>query len=155
MTTTIESIRKATQKWVRGFNAIPQTLIQKVYPNMEGLEILVTKRECCNCGGTEFEENEEGELVCASCGELAEGGTTERYDLPMWGTMWTFEERLDDDWARENLEVLRECRFWVYDSDDLGILIGIDGAGYDFYENHWMPLYKARGLQWHTIKQQE
>lgn len=27
--------------------------------------------------------------------------------------------------------------------------IGIDGAGYDFYEAHWIPLYEARGLHWH------
>lgn len=23
------------------------------------------------------------------------------------------------------------------------------GAGYSFYTEHWIPLYKARGLKWH------
>ena len=27
--------------------------------------------------------------------------------------------------------------------------------GYDFYENHWIPLYKARGLQWHETETEE
>ena len=31
----------------------------------------------------------------------------------------------------------------------------IDGAGYDFYESHWIPLYKARGLQWHETETEE
>lgn len=32
----------------------------------------------------------------------------------------------------------------------LGIYIGIDGAGYDFYESHWIPLYTVRGLEYHS-----
>ena len=37
----------------------------------------------------------------------------------------------------------------MYESGEFGYFFGIDGAGYDFYECHWIPLYKARGLQWH------
>jgi hypothetical protein len=146
------NIKEAARYWVRGFNAIPQNLITKAYPylNEDGLEVLVTDKECTYCGNTDFEKNEEDELVCSSCGHSAEEYASEKYDLPMWGTMWTFEEGLDEDWARENLEIMHECGFWVYDSDELGLVFGIDGAGYDFYESHWIPLYKARGLQWHT-----
>ena len=68
----------------------------------------------------------------------------------MWGTMWTFGDSLDDEWARENIEIIQKCGFRVYESDDFGIIFGIDGAGYNFYENHWIPLYKARGLKWHN-----
>lgn len=143
------TIKEACQEWVRGWNAIPQSIIEKAYPNLEGLEILSTEKECGYCGNTEFSENEEGEMVCVSCGHSMEEEGQNRYDLPMWGTMWTFEERLDDDWVSENLEIMRKCGIWVYESDELGIIIGIDGAGYDFYEQHWIPFYKARGLQWH------
>lgn len=38
-----------------------------------------------------------------------------------------------------------ETDLWCVKLDD-----GIDGAGYDFYEAHWEPLYKARGLHWHS-----
>ena len=27
--------------------------------------------------------------------------------------------------------------------------LGIDGAGYDFYDAHWVPLYRLRGFTWH------
>jgi hypothetical protein len=145
------TIKEAAQEWVRSFNAIPQSLIEKAYPNLfeDGLEILVTEKECSYCGGTDFTENEDGEEICSSCERLSEDNTQEQYGLPMWGTMWTFDESLDDDWVRGNLEIMRECGFWVYESDELGILFGINGAGYDFYKSHWIPLYKARGLQWH------
>ena len=36
-----------------------------------------------------------------------------------------------------------------------GYFFGIDGAGYSFYEEHWIPLYKARGLQWHKTEGEE
>ena len=31
------------------------------------------------------------------------------------------------------------------------LLLGINGAGYDFYERHWMTLYRALGYEWHGI----
>ena len=37
----------------------------------------------------------------------------------------------------------------MYKHEEFGYFFGIDGAGYDFYEAHWTPLYKARGLHWH------
>jgi hypothetical protein len=47
------------------------------------------------------------------------------------------------------LAKMTECGFRVYQSEELGIFFGIDGAGYSFYDQHWLPLYNARGLQWH------
>lgn len=71
--------------------------------------------------------------------------------LPMWGTMWTFPEGIDEDWARENLDLVAKCGFRIYEDYETGdIYIGIDGAGYNFYEAHWVPLYEARGLKWHS-----
>lgn len=69
--------------------------------------------------------------------------------LPMWGTFWTFGEWLDEEWTKENLQTITDCGFRIYEQEDFGILIGIDGAGYDFYGAHWIPLYLARGLKWH------
>lgn len=72
--------------------------------------------------------------------------------LPMWGWVWTFDNSLDEEWAREHINEMAKCGFRIYESDELGIFFGIDGAGYDFYANHWIPLYKARGLKWHDEK---
>lgn len=143
----------AVRKWVNEFNTIPLDLIEKAYPNMEGIEVLATERECANCGCTDFtaegsdEEDGEDILTCTSCGG---NEFTQSYGLPMWGSMWTFDSNLDKEWAKRNTETMRECGIWVYESDELGIFFGVDGAGYDFYEAHWEPLYDARGLNWHT-----
>ena len=120
MQRNIITIEDATREWVREFNAIPQSVIIKI------------------C-----------ELDIDSVYELT---TPDEYDdfLPMWSTMWTFGESLDEDWARENIRVMQDCGFRVYESEDFGIILGIDGAGYNFYESHWIPLYKARGLKWHN-----
>ena len=78
--------------------------------------------------------------------------------LPMWGTMWQMTDICDQDWLEEDdgIRILSECGFRVYESDEFGYFFGIDAAGFDFYEAFWIPLYKARGLQWHdpeTVKE--
>ena len=71
--------------------------------------------------------------------------------LPMWGTMWSFSDNLDQYWLEERggLEEMSKCGFRIFKHDFYGCYFGIDGAGYDFYEQHWIPLYLARGLHWH------
>lgn len=73
-------------------------------------------------------------------------------DLPIWLTMWSFSDGFDDRWLKEwgGLEAMSQCGFRIYEHDDFGYFFGIDGAGYDFYEEHWIPLYKARGMEWHV-----
>ena len=77
--------------------------------------------------------------------------------LPMWGWMWAFGDVLDDEWLGrdDNLRVMADCGFRIYEQEDIGYLFGIDGAGYDFYGEHWIPLYKARGLRWHKEKEED
>lgn len=117
---------EAVKKWVSEWNAIPTSLIEKAYYSndyAEGITHLSWR-----------EEDEEQDLYYN--------------DLPMWGTMWTLHE-LDADWIKDNIDQVRKCGIEVYESDELGVFIGINGAGYDFYEAHWLPLYEARGLRWH------
>ena len=75
----------------------------------------------------------------------------------MWGTMWSFGDGCDDWWLEEKngIELMSQCGFRIYESEEFGYFFGIDGAGYDFYESHWIPLYKARGLQWHETETEE
>ena len=72
--------------------------------------------------------------------------------LPCWGIMWNFVESVDEYWLEKGagLTALSECGFRVFYHDDFGYFFGIDGAGYDFFEEHWIPLYTARGLKWHN-----
>jgi hypothetical protein len=87
--------------------------------------------------------------------------------LPMWGTLFIPDdsadfrsiERLlvelpaDDDselaalgasgWRQVADTGVLACEF------DGELLLGIHGAGYDFYSHHWEPLYAALGYRWH------
>lgn len=71
--------------------------------------------------------------------------------LPMWGTLWAFSDPTDIWWLEEKdgIATMSKLGFRIYHHDEWGYFFGIDGAGYDFYEAHWIPLYKARGLHWH------
>lgn len=171
------NIKEATQRWVGEMNTLPQSLLEKAYPNMEGLEELTPvpkKYECEDCHEEfsleeydEVEEDHYGNKTCPSClkdfkerDDLEEDEECEsyiveednydemEYGLPMWGWLWN-PENIDEWWIKENLQEIADCGFRIYESDEVGIMIGIDGAGYDFYESHWIPLYKARGLKWH------
>lgn len=68
--------------------------------------------------------------------------------------MWAFDNSCDIDWLENNMQVMANCGFRIYESKDYGYVFGIDGAGYDFYESHWIPLYKARGFKWHDNEEE-
>jgi hypothetical protein len=71
--------------------------------------------------------------------------------LPMWERMWMFSHFTDNWWLEElnGLQLMADCGFRIYEIEE-GYIFGIDGAGCDFYEAHWIPLYNARGLRWHS-----
>ena len=106
----------------------------------------------------EIKENEDREEIAVieldngeKVEELKEDLSREEDDyFPMWGTMWQFSDFCDNWWLENHLNEMADCGFRIYESDEFGYFFGIDGAGYDFYEAHWIPLYNKRGLQWHT-----
>lgn len=154
--------REAAEKWVNEFNAIESTLLEKIIkcdpdsfreitPLAVGDYVYIDSH---------YTSGEIEDIDYSNEQVVIEGNTynfddvyKEEYGgLPMWGTLWTFGERLDEDWARENLEVMAQCGFRIYEFEDTGTLYyGIDGCGYNFYDAHWIPLYKARGLKWHSV----
>ena len=79
-------------------------------------------------------------------------GEPEYDKFPMWGTMWSFKDSCDTQWLIDNSDKMAELGFSIYDTP-YGYFFGIDGAGYDFFFQHWIPLYKARGLRWHSVNE--
>lgn len=165
--------REAAEAWVREFNMIPQSVVEKLMQVSEYNDIIEITPLCVYdrviCGGAH--SGESGEIVSTNYdGEddlyvISIDGTHEKvilssdefdvdrdYVLPMWGTMWSFGSLLDDDWLEkmDGLQKMANCGFRIYKSEDYQYIFGIDGAGYDFYEKHWIPLYDARGLHWHA-----
>lgn len=168
------TLREAAELWVnRDMTAIPLSVVEKLIKVSEYNDILEETPVSVGCRVWSDEnrdmgevlkifekENEEGEtemfaVVCLDNEEdeielpIEDLTREEEEGLPMWNTMWAFNDPCDQDWVEDNLYTLAACGFRIYESEDFGYIFGIDGAGYDFYEDHWIPLYKARGLQWH------
>lgn len=167
------TIEEAARKWVGEMNAIPYGMIEKLMSIedddiREVTEPAVGDRVYVFNFPEEYAGNEdEGEVEDILHEENAyiiklDDGTSvkvcrndfvvEYYSaLPMWGTLWMFDDSADNWWLEEDdgIKKMSECGFRIYKSEEFGYFFGIDGAGYDFYEAHWIPLYKARGLKWH------
>lgn len=164
-----ENIKEAAQAWVREFSAIPYGLIEKAYlgDNIDSITELTPLS--VNDRIYHFETGDYGYII----GRTEDGKYIVELDsdeeieaesddmemvpdsfLPMWGTMWMFGNSCDERWIedKENRQKMADCGFRIYEIDE-GIIFGIDGAGYDFYESHWIPLYKQRGLNWHKTEE--
>ena len=167
---TFKTIREATEAWVHEMNAIQQGMISRLFQDNPEDWTEVTKPSKYDRVYV-YENGDYGEIteieddiytIELDNGEVIECESSDfeinRDDyLPMWGTMWSFGDSCDDWWLEEcnGIELMSQCGFRIYESEEFGYFFGIDGAGYDFYENHWIPLYKARGLQWHETETEE
>ena len=81
---------------------------------------------------------------CMSSDEGYEEFTNEGGYFPMWGTAFFVNDMGLCHFIDDNREAVCNMGFviMIYDTYD-DMYLGIDGAGYDFYEHHWIPLYKA------------
>ncbi|TWT60970.1 hypothetical protein [Rubinisphaera italica] len=86
--------------------------------------------------------------------------------VPIWGTVFLPTNSIDVQNIEEMLKpIAQEEDSGEYiggewqEVGDTGILaaecdgeliLGINGAGYDFYTDHWAKLYNALGYHWHT-----
>lgn len=118
---------QATKEWLKEWNQYPQWIVEKmVGENYEFFQNI-----------TPYKDDDDNEY--------------EEF-FPIWGTLFEMSDSTDIYWLEENLDEIAECGVKIYsydDGDNQMYLLGIDGAGYDFYENHWVPLYEKRGLKWH------
>lgn len=72
--------------------------------------------------------------------------------LPMHSIFFNHKDFGVEDWIENNLEKVAKCGFRIYRYEETGsIYLGIDGYGYDFYKEHWEPLYDTIGLKWHSF----
>lgn len=162
------TIREAAEMWVKEMNAYPYDMIEKLMhadmcdwqevtvPRI-GDRVYVYDQDYGEI--VKIKRNKDDEVIYSV--KLDNGKTVRRKEgdievdrdslLPMWGTLWSFGDSADDYWLEElgGIQIMSECGFRIYESGEFGYFFGIDGAGYSFYEEHWVPLYKKRGLQWH------
>ena len=171
--TRYTTIKQATEQWVNGFNAIPQDLLMKAYGDDLGELYEVTPLKASdnvyiyplNCAGEVVSVNYEDQTAIVAVDYNHDNTQEYSFDdicsepesyLPMWSTMWTFGDQCDRNWLENGgLQLMAECGFRIYECDELGYVFGIDGCGYSFYNEHWIPLYEARGLKWHDESEEE
>lgn len=64
-------------------------------------------------------------------------------DFPSWAYLW-YPDSWDGPNQLKEAKILSEAGFVVYRSpkiaEHFGLLYGIEGAGYDFFSRHWVPL---------------
>ena len=158
------TLKEATELWVeRDMTQIPRTVIEKL-KQIDVNDISEVTSLCCGdrvyvcseqeSGCLQTKTEDENWIIILDSGKEIETvpDDIERDDydcFPMWGTMWSFKSTWDEDWLEDHLQEMSDCGFRIYESEDYGYVFGIDSARYGFYESHWIPLYKARGLQWH------
>ena len=79
----------------------------------------------------------------------------------MWGTMFIVNDPVDKERIQALLHTVKDEEDDLSGCQEVGqtginafdvdgeLVLGIQGAGYDFYEHHWVPLYEALGYSWH------
>jgi hypothetical protein len=167
-------MRAAAESWIDQFDRVPASVIEKMaqsdeamtYYDSDSLRLVASPRiECTGCDATY-----EGERTLKELHELDQAGRGEACPFcehnagddwmrgcPVnafpcaWGTLFTPRDRLDCEWVLEHAQAVARLGFFVFESEDFGCLLGIDGAGFDFYDTFWIPLYRMRGLQWHEL----
>lgn len=83
-------------------------------------------------------------LECAPDGRLDEESGLYYTEIPMWPVWWEARECLND-FINDHLEEVANLGFIIiYHNDELWGL-GINGAGYSFYDHHWVPLATLYG----------
>lgn len=164
-------IKEAAVSWLLSFNAIPQGMIARLMQNEADVWQEVTMPlvgDCVHvydlCANGEIvksyiKDDEriydielfDSKLICSLPAHAFE--VMYNFPLPMCGTMWSFSDRADNWWLETGIgiEIMSRCGFRIFEHDEFGYFFGIDGIGYDFFEAHWIPLYNARGLQWHLL----
>ena len=180
-----DTMLDACHAWVREFNAIPSSVVEKLM-DIDPYFTEITPPCMYDRVRIIFDEyaGEKGEIIETNANNTAcyyrirldSGKEILKYAddievidqegwLPMHGVMWTFGDSLDEDWAlgrycESHLQDMADCGFRLYESEDFGLIFGIDGCGYNFYgteddPSHWLKLYKARGLKWHRNAEKE
>ena len=179
-----DTLSEACRAWVNEFNAIPVSVLEKL-KDYEGWESVreITPISLYGRVRVIFDEfaGQEGEIIGTKYNgedsmyrvrldkypdnpqiiseDCLEQINCEGY-FPMWGTMWSFGDKIDEEWllgeyCDSHLQEMADIGFRIYESEDFGVVFGIDAAGFDFYEAFWYPLYKLRGLHWHITDDTE
>ena len=131
------------------FNDIRLENLQKVFPYWfeNTLTVEVTDEDIQN-EGYEVEDMDENQI------DDARSEIENQQREVMWGTIFEAKDNTIKDWILNDYEkIITEAGFTIIDLSrenegeyETGVFLGVNGAGYDFYDQHWIPLYKIFGV---------
>jgi hypothetical protein len=124
------TLEEAVQRFMKDFSCIPASLLIDAY------------------------KDNPYELECLNSPEFLEETYIESWPA-MWGTLFKADDHTDEVWIRNNIDKIEEIGLLVYDCKHCGILIGMNSAGHSFLDSYWLPLYRARQLNWHSENEEE
>ncbi len=117
-TTIGPSLREEVEeRFSHDFSAIPLPLLEKAYPNGELSEHIIYPK------GYDF-ENEDEPLY------------------PMWGYVFEANNQFLSEKLEENVNELAEIGIYLMQVNETRVIVFITGCGYDFYDSHWLPMYR-------------
>lgn len=135
-----EQVDEAKEKFAYDFNNIPLSLIEKAYPE-EWFDYIVYPsedyliNEAMSDSGEEWDEVSENDKE-DRIAEVRDGITS------MWGTIFEAKGSFLSEKLLDHIDELAEIGIYVMDGlGELNACLFIAGAGYDFYEEHWVPMY--------------
>ena len=143
----------ACRDWINCyFSKLSTSLLERAYgPTFDDIRILAPSIDDYR---KEFIENGNCDGDCDNCitYECEDCYYGDVPKIPVWAWVFVPDEELDARWIKNHAkEIYEKCGIIVYETDEIGVYLGINGAGYDFYESHWLPLYDLRGLKWHEL----
>lgn len=169
-----KTVNDAAHGWVNQFSKYPHDMIEKLMDaepdSWNEITVPTVGDRVYVWNLPDGYDDSEGEIVDASVkadiyrirlddGKYVEAGrdsfeVSDDDRLPAWGWLWAFGDSADDYWLSDmdGITQMSRCGFRIFEHDEWGYFFGIDGGGYDFYQEHWIPLYRARGLQWHETE---
>jgi len=121
----------------------------------KGEEIVCNCEDDCECDldATDIAYEGNHHWKCESCNNDSITEEIAYEHLPPYGPVHAWPGAWSTGFWTTNSRVREkasECGFLVYEPQDFnGIVLFVDGAGYDFYDQHWIPLYLALGYTWH------
>jgi len=156
MTDTEREIYEAAREFKNSrFNVIPSVLFTNHKAMEDGeydevLSLVAGGRTCCSYCGEEVElDDDTDEWTCDNCETSGDRDELSMEGSPYaWPCAHSYMFWYDD--GLDITEAAADAGFLVFESPDMsGVILGIDGGGYDFVEAHWVKLYNNLGLKWH------
>jgi hypothetical protein len=134
----------ATDEILRGDDDMP-------FESVEEFETWNEAQDDSAKGDYSYEENK---YTCAGCGHVHEDEppmAEPEYAFPVaWNAMFHTDRFTSKSFAT----LAAEAGFFVFESEYYqGYILGVDGGGYSFKDDHFTPLYNALGLKWHDEEQ--